>query len=120
MTIQLPPQIEADLHAESAANGVPVAEIVAKALDVYLHDSKSFCRPQRVSTAARKEEMAWAAKPDPLYHGKWVVVEGRQVIASDSNARQAYDDARSSGISSPFLIYVSGDRQQPFAGGWLD
>jgi hypothetical protein len=112
MTIELSPQIEAELRAESTAQEIPVAEIVAKALGVYLQESKSFSGARRVPRDERTEEMAWAANPDSLYVGQWVVLEGRHVVASDSNARHAYDAALSRGIVSPFPIYVPGEGQE--------
>lgn len=64
--------------------------------------------------------MAWAAKLDPRYIGKWVVLEGSEAIASGPDPKMIYDEVRAKGILSPFLIYVSPEEQEPFAGGWLD
>jgi len=64
--------------------------------------------------------MAWSASPDPRFVGKWVVLEGRQVIASGANAKQTYKEAMRRGISSPFLIYVSGEEHEPLVATWLD
>ena len=64
--------------------------------------------------------MTWASSPDAQFFGKWVVLEGGQVVASDSNPKQLYEDVRARGISSPFLIFVFPDAQEPFAGGWID
>jgi len=64
--------------------------------------------------------MAWSASPDPRFVGKWVALKGRQVIASGANAKQTYEETMRRGILSPFLIYVSGEEHEPFAGGWRD
>jgi hypothetical protein len=64
--------------------------------------------------------MIWASSPDAQFFGKWVVLEGGLVVASGSNPKQLYEDVRARGISSPFLIFVSPDEQEPFAGGWID
>jgi len=56
----------------------------------------------------------------PEYFGKWVVLEGNQVVASGSNPKQLYEDVRANGFSSPFPIFVSPDDHEPFAGGWTD
>jgi hypothetical protein len=120
MTIQLPPEIEAGLRAEAAALGVPVTEVVAKAVGAYLRESGTRKHVRRAPYEDRHAEMAWAARPDPRFVGKWVVLEGGQVIVSGANAKQTYEEARGHGISSPFLIYVSGEEHEPFAGGWLD
>jgi len=64
----------------------------------------------------RSAEMAWAARPDARFFGKWVVLEGRQVVASGSNPRLLYENVLAIGLSSPFVIFVSPDEQVPFAG----
>jgi len=53
--------------------------------------------------------MAWASGPDAQLFGKWVVLEGRQVVAIGSNPKQLYEDVRAKGLSSPFLIFVGPD-----------
>jgi hypothetical protein len=126
MNIQLAPHIEAGLRDEAAARGVDVSELVAAAVGAYLRETIPNKRnavapfPVRVSSRARSAEMAWACSPDPQFFGKWVVLEGDRVVASGSNPKQLYDDVRASGSSSPFLIFVSPDDQEPFAGGWVD
>jgi hypothetical protein len=120
MTIHLAPEIESGLRAEAAATGVPVAEIVARAVDAYLHKSGTRKDVRRVPCEERQAEMAWSASPDPRFVGKWVVLEAGQVIASGANAKQTYEEARSHGILSPFLISVSSEEHEPFAGGWID
>ena len=74
----------------------------------------------RISSRDRSAEMAWAANPDMRFTGKWVVLERNQVAASGSDPKKLYDEVAAKGNSSPFLIFVSPDRQQPFAGRWLD
>ncbi len=64
--------------------------------------------------------MKWASDPDAQFIGKWVVLQGGQVLASGSDPKQLYEDVRKKGRSSPFLIFVSPDQQEPFAGGWID
>jgi hypothetical protein len=48
--------------------------------------------------------------------GKWVVLQGDEVVTSGSDPKQLQEDARAKGDSSPFLIFVSPDEQEPFAG----
>ena len=122
MSIQLAPDIEVRLRAEAAARGMDVDALIAKAVKAYLRETSSPSTPttRRVPTRARSAEMAWASSPDAQFFGKWVVLEGGQVVASGSNPKQLYEDVRARGISSPFLIFVSPDAQEPFACGWID
>jgi hypothetical protein len=121
MSIQLAPDIEAGLRAEAAARGMNVDALVATAVKAYLREAP---RPVPASCRApsrdRSAEMAWAAGPDAQFIGKWVVLEGSQVVAGGSNPKRLYEDARAMGVSSPFLIFVSSDQHESFAGGWID
>jgi hypothetical protein len=121
MSIHLLPEIEAGLRAEADARGVTVDALVAEVLGTYVLQNKTPSCNGRSNINLRSEEMAWAASPDLNYAGKWVVLEGREVIASGPNPKTIYDEVRRRGIASPFLIYVSPESQEePFAGGWLD
>lgn len=120
MSIQLSPDIEAGLRAEADARGIGVDALIATAVYAYLRETTAPLRTTRVPSRDRSPEMAWASSPDAQFVGKWVVLEGRQVVASGLNPRQLYEEVRASGLSSPFLIYVSPDEQAPFAGGWID
>lgn len=62
--------------------------------------------------------MAWAARPDPAYFSKWVVLDGHSVVASGSDGKAVYDEALAKGITSPFLIFASPAEREPFVGGW--
>jgi hypothetical protein len=68
----------------------------------------------------RSAEMAWAADPDPQFFGKWVVLEGCQVVASGADPKQLYEDVLAKGFSSTFVIFVSSVEREPFVGGWVD
>ncbi len=79
--------------------------------------------PETVRLAAwrdRSAEMKWAVTPDAQFIGKWVVLQGDRVVACGSDPKQLYEEGRAAGDPSPFLIFVSPDEQQPFAGGWID
>ncbi len=122
MSIQLAPDIEAGLRAEATARGMDVDALIATAVRAYLRETPSPSVPttRRIPARTRSAEMAWASSPDAQFFGKWVVLEGCEVVASGSNPKLLYEDVRARGISSPFLIFVSPDEQEPFAGGWID
>ena len=119
MSIQLAPEIEAGLRAEAAALGMSVDALIANAVRAYLRNGTPTAPGPAVSRD-RSAEMKWASQRDAQFVGKWVVLQGGDVVASGSDPRQVYEDVRAKGDPSPFLIFVSPDEQEPFAGGWLD
>ena len=120
MEIHLTPEVEAGLGAEAAARGVTVDALVAEILGDYLRKKGSPMSVRRAPCRERRAEMAWAVEPDPRYFGRWVVLEGSDVIAAGPDPREIYQEVRAKGITSPFLIYIPPEDQEPFTGGWLD
>ena len=121
MSIQLAPEIEAGLRAEAAARGMDVNALVATAVKAYLRQATAPTVPiSRVPSRGRSAEMAWAASPDARFYGKWVVLEGNDVVATGLDPKRLYEDVRAKGMSSPFMIFVSPDEHEPFTGGWID
>jgi hypothetical protein len=116
----LSPDIEADLRAEAAARGMDVGALITNAVQADLPETATTVNTIRVPSRDRSAEMAWASSPDSRFFGKWVVLEGRQVVASGSNPKQLYEEVRARGLSSPFLIFVSPEEHAPFGGGWID
>ena len=117
MTVHIKSELEAGLRSRAQADGVPIDDLVSRAVDTYLREAASaVCR---ASTRDRSREMDWAGHPDPAYFGKWVVLEGDHVIASGCDGKLVCEEARGKGIAAPFLIFVS-PQQEPFVGGWSD
>lgn len=119
MSIQLAPEIEAGLRAQAAALGISVDALIAGAVRAFLRNGTT-AAAHRVSSRDRSAEMTWASHPDAQFIGKWVVLQGSQVVASGSDPNQLYEEVKAKGDSSPFLIFVSPDEPEPFAGGWID
>jgi hypothetical protein len=40
------------------------------------------------------------------YAGKWIVLEGEQVVAADANEYEAGIRARSAGVVVPYLVFI--------------
>jgi hypothetical protein len=119
MSIQLAPDIEAGLRTAAAARGMAVDTPIVTTVRSYLREAPALPTSRQAPCRDRSAEMAWAASPDAQCLGKWVVMEGSEVVASGSNLKQLYEDVRAKGFSSPFLIFVSPDEDEPFAGGWI-
>jgi hypothetical protein len=120
MSIQLTPEVEAGIRSSAAARGMDVDALITKAVSAYLRETPSSPQVSQTSGRDRSAEMAWADHPDPHYLGKWVVLEGSRVVASDSDPKRLYEEVLAQGISSPFLIFISPNPDEPFAGGWID
>ncbi len=61
-------------------------------------------------------EQTWLRTHGKEFAGRWVALDGGQLVGEGSSAREALQKARSSGSGLPFLVYVeTGDL--PF-GGW--
>ena len=43
------------------------------------------------------------------YSGRWIALEGEKVVASGTSVAQTIEDARSQGIESPYVFFVSAD-----------
>ena len=123
MSIQLTPDIEAGLRAEAAARGMEVDALVATAVRAWLRETPP-SPSTRVSARDRSSEMAWASSPDVQFVGKWVVLEGCQVVASGSNPKQLYEDVRAGGsLTFPHLCFSrrrSAVRRRMDRLNWLD
>jgi len=88
MSIRMTPDIEAGLRAAAAARGMDVDVLIATAVEAYLRGTPATTR--QVTFRTRSAEMEWASSPDARFLGKWVVLEGGQVVASGSNPKQLY------------------------------
>ena len=121
VSIQLAPEIESGLRAEAAARGVSVESLMTEALSLYRREHGSDPTPLTGSLAFndRRREIAWTLEPDLAYLGQWVALEGSEVVAHGTDGKAVYERARSKGIPSPFLFFVSEPDPTPFAGAWL-
>jgi hypothetical protein len=121
MSIELSTDLETNLRGEAAARGIPVDALLHEALALYRRqENGATVQVRRVEHTDRTAEMSWFAHPDPMFIGKWVVLDRDRVLAGGSTAKEVYDQAKSQGVDVPFIAYVSPRRDESFAGGWLD
>ncbi len=63
---------------------------------------------------ARDRELAWRRAHQEMlrncFAGQWVVLEGEEIVAHSNDAAQAVEEARTKGISTPFVFFVEGLR----------
>ena len=67
----------------------------------------------------RDREMTWInghAEELATHRGKWVVVEGAQILASDPAYQAARDEAVRAGVDCPLIFFVPDDKADGFMG----
>lgn len=63
-------------------------------------------------------ELKWLQEHQKDYAGEWVALDGDQLIARGSSAREVYQNAKRSGIQVPFIAWVESEEDQLPFGGW--
>lgn len=64
-----------------------------------------------------EQERAWLDAHRDEYLGQWVALAGDRLIAHGADARSVYDEARSRGVSVPYLAHVT-PKVEAYVGGW--
>ena len=72
---------------------------------------------RRVPPIDLSREFQWLKEHKHEYVGKWVAVEGDQLISVGDTGKEVYAAARAAGIKSPFVHLISPTEDMPF-GGW--
>lgn len=73
--------------------------------------------PPPVPSKDRTKEARWLIEHGKEYAGKWVALEGEQMIACGSSAVEVSKAAKAAGIDRPILVQVEDPEGLPFAGG---
>jgi len=89
-------------------SGVHGREVV-----VFARGQQNVGAPQRDSLEL---EERWLHSHRCTHGGQWVALAGDRLLASGTSAAEAYDLARSAGVTVPFIAYVDPDEPLPFAG----
>jgi hypothetical protein len=63
------------------------------------------------------KEQEWIQSHWPKYVGRWVALDGDNLVGEAPVAREALEQARARGVGSPFLVHVTEPSELPF-GGW--
>jgi hypothetical protein len=67
--------------------------------------------------SSRWLEQAWLKQHHAEYAGAWVALEGGNLVAQGSSARQVLEAAKAKGYQQPLVVHVPCEPQLPF-GGW--
>ena len=66
---------------------------------------------------ARQLEQAWLRQHRAEYAGAWVALEGTNLVAHGSSAREVLDAAKLAGHEQPLVVRIASEPALPF-GGW--
>lgn len=65
-----------------------------------------------------RRAMRWIDENRREYLGKWVCLEGENLISFGDDARQVYEEAKAKGIEIPFIEQVREEEISAYWGGW--
>ena len=71
----------------------------------------------KATFSARELEQEWLRANGPRHAGKWLAIEGDQLVGEGDNAKVVLEQARANGIAHPLLVQIPKDPPLPF-GGW--
>lgn len=73
--------------------------------------------PAKPGYPTNEQERAWINAHRDEYLGQWVALDGDRLIAHGPDAVSVYDEARSRGVSVPYLAHVT-PNVEAYVGGW--
>src|SRR5260221_10378048 len=65
----------------------------------------------KATFSAREREQEWLRVNGPRHAGKWLAIEGDQLVGEGDNARAVFEQARANGIAHPLLVQIPNDPQ---------
>jgi len=65
------------------------------------------------------ESLAWLNEHRQAYLGKWVALDGGELVAVGPTAADVYKTAVEAGVQIPFVELVTPEESEPFTGGWI-
>ena len=72
--------------------------------------------PPESADRNRYEEQAWLRLHEREFAGKWVALQGSELISDGLHARAVLDSARAKGVQRPLLVHIADDPVAPAAG----
>ena len=60
----------------------------------------------------------WLKNNAQRYMGKWIVLDGENLIGAGENPVPIVEKARRKGVKIPFVLFIE-NNSKPFMGGWI-
>ena len=128
--------VETDLRCRSGSTlprRLSLSEEIERALtdwpslqDILAKAKAQAPRPSSMlDTELRSSEINWLTShwaELKQYQNQWVAIEGNRIVAHGASEVEVDEQARSHGITTPFVVYIPGKGEVPFIGGtfpWL-
>ena len=62
--------------------------------------------------------MRWIDENRTEFLGKWVCLDGDELVSYGDDAKQVYREAKAKGVEIPFIEQVREEEKAPYWGGW--
>ena len=72
--------------------------------------------PARLPYNPRQQEMEWLRVNGSTHPGKYVAIEGDQLVAEGESVTSVMEQARAKGVSLPLVVHIPKEPELPFAG----
>jgi Family of unknown function (DUF5678) len=127
LTIDVPVELEQKLEVAAKRRGIGKDEFVRVVLEENLNQATPRRQPPfpakiiatDLPVRDRSREYAWLEQHRDEYDGKYVALDGDQLIAVGDGAKEVASQARALGIQGALIVYVEGSDQPRFIGGGL-
>ena len=122
LTIDVPVELEQKLEAEAKRRGIGKNEFVRVVLEENLNQATPRRQPPfpakiiatDLPVRDRSREYAWLEQHRDEYDGKYVALDGDQLIAAGDGAKEVATKARELGIQGALIVYVERSEQPRF------
>ena len=81
-----------------------------------LSDSKYVARRVPGPINYRYAEQEWLHQHQAEYRGAWVALEGSEMVACGTSAKEVLEAARGKGIAHPLIHHIPKEPELPWAG----
>lgn len=125
LTIEVSSELESKIEEEAMRNGLDKAELVRVVLEERFNPKPKRQKPPfeariiatDLPVRDRSRENDWLAKHRDVYDGKYVALEGDNLLAYGDSAKEVVTKARELGINDALIVYVEGSNRPRFISG---
>jgi hypothetical protein len=118
ITIDIPSELEAVIDAEARRSGLTRDEVVRRILEERL--SSAVCGrviATDLGVKDRSSELLWLQVHSEEYDGRYVALNGSNLVAEGETYKSVTQKARDLGIPDALVVFVEGGDRPPHVGG---